>query len=348
MAQFDDRLGDDTYVYLPRSLVEHLFLGTKAEYIKVYIFARLLAQKNGGTVTAEQLCEQMGADEKEINGALAYFAECRALCIKADHSACFPSPEGQRAPTVQDCAPAYDTSEIYEQIADNAELGQLFELAQAILGKMLSGSAVRILYGLYDWLGMPPSVILRLLEYCAGMGKRDMRYIEKVAISWHQMGIMTDEMADTYIKAQDKRSRYQNDIRRILGISGRNLAPSEQRHVDLWYQTGIDTELIEMAFDYCVRQTGKLSIAYMNKVLLSWREQGISTAEEAQKNLQAHAAAGRQRSAAAFDSGRSPSGRVNRRELEVFSSGQYDYGEIEGLARKRLKERITKEKKHGI
>ena len=43
-------------------------------------------------------------------------------------------------------------------------------------------------------------LILILLEYCVSKGKSDYRYIEKVAIAWHNMNITTIDDAQNYIR----------------------------------------------------------------------------------------------------------------------------------------------------
>ena len=89
-----------------------------------------------------------------------------------------------------------------------------WRLHRKFLGKMLSYSAIEKLYGLYDWLGMPPDLIVRLLEYCVELGKKDMRYIEKVAVSWREMGIGTVAEAERYIERQNYKRTYVYQIQK--------------------------------------------------------------------------------------------------------------------------------------
>ena len=44
------------------------------------------------------------------------------------------------------------------------------------------------------------TLILILMEYCISKGKSDSRYIEKVALSWHDLKITTVEQAQNLIK----------------------------------------------------------------------------------------------------------------------------------------------------
>lgn len=110
--------------------------------------------------------------------------------------------------------PSYLPGEVGAVVASDKQLSDLLAVAQKILGKMLSYSAIEKLYGLYDWLGMPPDLIVRLLEYCVELGKKDMRYIEKVAVSWREMGIGTVAEAERYIERQNYKRTYVYQIQK--------------------------------------------------------------------------------------------------------------------------------------
>ena len=45
-----------------------------------------------------------------------------------------------------------------------------------------------------------------MLEYCVSNGKKNMNYIEKVAISWNKNGIFTIDAADKFITAEKEKN----------------------------------------------------------------------------------------------------------------------------------------------
>lgn len=346
MPKLKITLDDHAYLLVPQKFAA-LLPGADAQYVKCYLCALELAGRQNGTANIRDICIALGEGQKEVERAMEYWAGFELLCFSPDiGSVSFgTSPPEQNRESVQnrfippamlakDAPPEYLPGEVAQRIKADTELTQMFSLAQSILGRLLSSAATATLYSFYDWLGMPPEVILMLLEHCAEMGKRDMRYIEKVAISWHQMGIDSVDKADAYLKTQNKKNKYTYKIKQVLGIEGRSFTPSEQKYLDAWYeQFSASPDLVGAAFDYCVSQTGKLSFAYMNKVLAAWHEQKIRTPEQAHKANEAHAAVQRKKK---------PLPRA-KQDLEVYHSGRYDYNQIEQAAREKLKNKVRKE-----
>ena len=54
---------------------------------------------------------------------------------------------------------------------------------------------------------MKAELIEFLLEYCAGLGKTSARYMETVAINWHEQGIQTMRQAQQLVKEFSDRKR---------------------------------------------------------------------------------------------------------------------------------------------
>ena len=62
---------------------------------------------------------------------------------------------------------------------------------EKLLGRPLSPKEMTTYLGWQDEFNFSSELILILLEYCVSKGKSDYRYIEKVAIAWHNMKIQT-------------------------------------------------------------------------------------------------------------------------------------------------------------
>lgn len=341
MPKLKIMLDDNEYLLLSGQFISLLYKQANAEYIKVYLCALDLASKNGRRTSSRSIAEELSMPQQAVDKALVWCSELGMLAFLPDGGVEFGAmPEAKQRPAAKklrgyphDTSPSYSSAEVASVIESNNELSQMFSLAQTILGRTLSASSISVLYSLYDWLGMSPEVILMLLEHCAEIGKKDMRYIEKVAISWHEMGIDSTDAADAYIKAQNARHKYGYKIKKILGIEGRNFTASEQRYIDLWHETlDASPKLVAAAFDYCVKQTGKLSFAYMNKVLESWHKDGIKTPEQAAQSIER------------FNASRKPAASGAKSKLEIYHSGRYDYDKIEKLAGQKMKNKLRRNK----
>jgi DnaD/phage-associated family protein len=102
-----------------------------------------------------------------------------------------------------------------------------------------------------------------------------------VAIDWADKGITTYESAEEHIRELEMKLSNEGKVRAILGIYDRALTQTEKKYINIWISDkNIPLPLITEAYDRTVSQTGKLSYAYMNKILMSWCEEGIESPEQ--------------------------------------------------------------------
>lgn len=157
-----------------------------------------------------------------------------------------------------------------EEIAamDDEDITMLTGCAEKAFGKMLSYSEIGVLTSLYRWVGMPSSVLVVLIEYISSIGKRSMGYLKSAALDWNERGIDTPAKAHAYITYLEEQQTYYQKMREKLGIFGRNFTKKEREFLDAWKETFTPDEIKE-AYEKTVDNTGKISFAYMNKVLSS-------------------------------------------------------------------------------
>ena len=97
-------------------------------------------------------------------------------------------------------------------------------------------------------------------------------------VRWH----CTNERftAEEYIRAADERRGTIAEVKNAIGIRGRELTKTEQGYVSSWLDMGYGADVIAVAYDRTVTNTGALKWNYMNKILLSWHEKGVRTARD--------------------------------------------------------------------
>ena len=97
------------------------------------------------------------------------------------------------------------------------------------------------------------------------------RQLETVAIDWADKGIDTFDKAEEYISRLEEIHSNEHKIRSVLGIYDRSLTQTEKKYIKAWTEDlNVSPELVSLAYDKTVENTGKLSWAYMNKILTSW------------------------------------------------------------------------------
>eukprot|EP00831_Metopus_contortus_P018104 TRINITY_DN17707_c0_g1_i1.p3 TRINITY_DN17707_c0_g1~~TRINITY_DN17707_c0_g1_i1.p3 ORF type:complete len:134 (+),score=14.10 TRINITY_DN17707_c0_g1_i1:239-640(+) len=71
---------------------------------------------------------------------------------------------------------------------------------ESLLARPLSPTEMSTYLNWQKEFGFSSELILILIEYCVSKGKSDSRYIEKVALSWHDLKITDIEQAQILIK----------------------------------------------------------------------------------------------------------------------------------------------------
>lgn len=89
----------------------------------------------------------------------------------------------------------YAPSEVERLRSGEPAFGELIFTAEAYLGKTLSPTETELFAYCHRDLAMPCDLLEYLVEYCVGLDKKNLRYIEKVALSWHERGWLTKKAA---------------------------------------------------------------------------------------------------------------------------------------------------------
>jgi len=234
----------------------------------------------GGTLTPALAARELGRTEEEILAAAKRLERAGLWSAEADRP--LPGPEE---------LPEYSPGEIVRRTREDRAFQGLLTETQRVLGHSLSGADLKTLFGIYDRLGMPPEVVMLLINHCAAALRRrygegrlpSMRAIEKEAFRWADREILTLEQAEEYVAALDRMERESERVRQALQLTGRELTPTERKYLESWLAMGFGADALALAYDRTVVSTGKLSWAYMNKIVQSWYEKQLFTPEDIEK-----------------------------------------------------------------
>ncbi|MCM1123850.1 MAG: DnaD domain protein [Eubacterium sp.] len=167
--------------------------------------------------------------------------------------------------------PNYTLDELKAFKSDEATSRLLF-VAEQYLKKTLSANEVRTILFISDRLGFSEDLIDYLIQYCVDRGKKDLRYIEKVAISWAQQGISTPKQAARLA------GKYDKSVYAIMQALGRNDTPTqtEVSYITRWTKEyGFTTDIIFAACERTVLATDKHRFEYADSILNAWYKAGV-------------------------------------------------------------------------
>lgn len=264
----------------------------------------LLALRQGQSpVDTAGIAGRLGLTEAEVNDCLQYWQEAQLFTEGSapQPEKAGPAPAEPPKKTVEEGITTIRSrghlspGEVNALLREDKRFAGLAAELEKARGSVLSPSEREILAYLCGSLELTPEYLLVAAAYCRDRGKKKMSYLEKMVAGWLEEGIDTYEKAEVHIRRLTRQEDDEGRIRRLFGLPERALTAREKACINRWcgeYMT--PDALIKLAYDRAVEATGKVSFAYIDKVLAAWTAKGITTVEaaEAERTAAQKAAAG--------------------------------------------------------
>ncbi len=157
------------------------------------------------------------------------------------------------------------------------DTAQLLFITEQYLGKTLTPTEIKTIFFMHDQLHFSEDLIDFLLQYCVGRGKKDFRYIEKVAVNWAMAGVTTPKEAEQFTYKYDK------TVYSIMNALGKNSAPTNREvdYINRWTREYAFTE--DIILEACARTvlaTDKHRFEYAEGILSSWRQANVHSPKD--------------------------------------------------------------------
>lgn len=264
----------------------------------------LLALRQGQSpVDSAGIAGRLGLTEAEVDDCLQYWQEAQLFTEGSapQPEKAGPAPAEPPKKTVEEGVTTIRSrghlspGEVNALLREDKRFAGLAAELEKARGSVLSPSEREILAYLCGSLELTPEYLLVAAAYCRDRGKKKMSYLEKMVAGWLEEGIDTYEKAEVHIRRLTRQEDDEGRIRRLFGLPERALTAREKACINRWcgeYMT--PDALIKLAYDRAVEATGKVSFAYIDKVLAAWVAKGITTVEaaEAERTAAQKAAAG--------------------------------------------------------
>jgi len=167
--------------------------------------------------------------------------------------------------------PQYSPDDI-QRFQNNEDIEQLLMVAEQYVAKPLNHTEMDTIFFLYDKLGFSVDLIDYLIQDCVERGKRDFRYIESVALSWHEQGITSPT------EAQNASRKYNKTVYTIMKSLGKSTAPAlkELEYIKRWTKEyDFELDVIQAACDKTVMLADRNRFAYADAILTQWHKAGV-------------------------------------------------------------------------
>jgi len=250
----------------------------RGEFVKVYLLMLKYSSSGELGVSSNIIANNLNLLESDIINALNYWNDEGVIkLIPIDKMGNFNieflnlEDESEKADTSFNLLEALNTDSTKEMLKEIEKL-----LARPLSPKEMSSYL--------SWekdFSFSYELILLLVEYCISKGKSDTRYIEKVAIAWHDAEIKTIDDAQQYIKKNEDKWVKIRKILSYLGIKSNEVMKPQEDMMDKWINTyNFQVEVILKACDICFERLNRADFKYIDGILNSWFKDNIKTLQD--------------------------------------------------------------------
>jgi DnaD/phage-associated family protein len=257
--------------------IEKYMAKARGEFVKVYLLMLKYNTSNEPGVNGSILASSLNLLESDVMNALNYWNDQGVIkLVPIDRMNNFNI---DFLPLEEDTPPSKEVHLL--DALNNTGTTDMLRDIERILSRPLSTKEMEIYLGWQNDFSFTSELILILIEYCASKGKSDYRYIEKVALSWHDLGIKSIGEAQTYIKqAEDKWIKIKK-ILTYLGLRNTEVMKPQEELLDKWISIyKFDLPVIQKACDICSQRLNRADFKYIDGILSKWFNDNIKTVED--------------------------------------------------------------------
>ena len=170
----------------------------------------------------------------------------------------------------------------------------------------------------------PRTILMTAARECRGAG-RDLNDVAELLRSWKKRGLETEEDVRAHLDVFHAQTLLLKELQKLWGTADTTESRVRRNYIQKWTQEwGMSRELILKAGEYAA--TAREPMAYLDRILSSYREKGIRTPQEAELE---HAKAARTDG----KGGSSQKGKLKQVVAQQYTQRDYSDREAEALAR---------------
>ena len=270
----------------PENLAE-LLANADEQDLRILIALMMTADAEGEVEDTAKLTGLLGLELPEIEASVKFW---KGAGIVAVAKGSVKKQKAQSEPKTAHRAGAvekntgvspYATEELAALFERRRVSAQFIDEAQRVVGKTFNSYDTGIVAGIVDQLGFDEEAVLHILAYCVRIGKKSLRYSEKLSLSFYDDGITTTAEVSARIARIEQSAEVIGQIKQLFGASGRELSKTEKSLFEKWTQRfGYDLEVIRLAYDITIDNIQKPAPKYADAILEKWNAEGLKTADE--------------------------------------------------------------------
>lgn len=288
---------------VPSEIIRKSIKFASANQLKVMLAVCMLSTEG---FDAAKIAAASGVSEENTQDALLFWKEKGLVTEAGEQTVPVEKPEEKaetpshqkkdieqnsatKAPMIDFTPEKLTREQIAIRLTESAELRELMNAVQPVIGRTLGMNDQSSLILLHDYYGLDAGIILIICEYARLHSKSgSINYIFSTGVNWSKREIDTPERAHEELERLESTSAIWQQFRTLTGGVFSAVPTEAQREtVGKWIENWKLTDtVIKLAFDEMQTNTGKASIPYMDKVLAAWYQAGATTPEKIEKYKQ--------------------------------------------------------------
>lgn len=190
------------------------------------------------------------------------------------------NPPLSRVTVITNSPPQYTGKQLDSIISSNSSVDKMRKELEGekMLNRPLKAAELNMIVSLFDYFGFDEAYILMLFAHSMDKAA-PIKYAYTIAVSNYDKGLTTYEQLVAELERIELKNSFEQKMKKLFGIDSRTLTTKEKKFFDEWQKYGY--ELVHHAYEVTVDATGKPSMPYMNKILVSFEEGGVKTVEDA-------------------------------------------------------------------
>ena len=265
----------NNYTPVSNIFIDKYMPKARGEYVKVYLLGIKYCMSGEPGANSAMLSGTLHLLETDLMNALNYWNDEGVIKLSPiDNMGNFNIEflDLEDSPTEES-----DNINLLKELDNNSTKDMLSDI-EKLLARTLSGKEMQMYISWLSDFNFPPELILLLIEYSVSKGKTDYRYIERIAVSWHDNNIKSIEDAQMFIKKHEDKWIKIRKLLSYLGIKDAEIMKPQEQMLDKWFNSfNFSLDMIYRACDITFARINKADFKYIDAILTNWYKDGIKT-----------------------------------------------------------------------
>ena len=275
MSTFMFKNKNTEYTHISNIFIDKFMPKARGEYIKVYLLGLRYCLSGELGANSFNIATTLNLLESDVMNAWNYWHEENVIKIAQIDTMGNYSIEFLELNIASE-EPKEDINLLAE--LKNNSIKDMMEDIEKLLSRPLSSKEMTMYLSWQKDFNFSPELILLLIQYSASKGKTDYRYIERIAIAWHDAKIKNIDEAQIFIKSREDKWLNIKKILKYLGVQNMEVMKPQEQMIEKWLDIyNFPLEMIYKACDICFERINKSDFKYIDGILNSWFRNDIKT-----------------------------------------------------------------------